>query len=448
MKHFSKAVQKSAVIPIIAAMLCGVAGCSTTDIEMNSYMSSTSIYADNSSSSGDDSQIDESSPSSSGESTSEDSSSSTEPDSSSEESTSSESSVSSETGFSLPESAPLPVPDSADIKICSVSQALSDFGEIASKLPEGSPEEVVKTLLERNILCFAAMQGKGWTIADSDCPDSVVPINSDYFKSVEQINNLFYGTYTENQAWRLLHPQDIGGFGNVFQDNNGLCFDTSHLRRYHKESFENETYAGIIEASDKEIIFGRYYESDPSGSSAEPNNMLFRAVKENGEWRLENYITDAPGYAEQGIRFITTARKGNPELMELAKRQVGNIGGKPYWDWYGFSYHIEWCGALVSWCYAQAGKDEPFFTLCNSEGKHWFEENEQWGWADYADIAPADSIFFDWDLDGSADHVGLVIGTDGEYVYTIEGNRDDVCITRFYPLNFEFILGYGLMEWD
>lgn len=446
MKHFSKAVQKIAAVSTIAAILCGVTGCSTTDIEMNSRTSSTGIYADNSSSSEDNLSASESGSSSSAESASGDSS--TEPDSSSEKPTSSESTESSETGFNFPESAPLPVPDSADIKICSVTQALAIFGEIVCSDPVGSPEEIVKTLLERNILCFAAMQGKGWTIVDNDCPDSVVPIISDYFKSVEQINNLFYGTYTENQAWRLLHPQEVGGFGDVFRYDNGLYFDTSHLRIHNRDSFETETYAGIIEASDEEIIFGRYYESDPSGSSAEPNNMLFKAVKEHGEWRLENYITDAPAYIEQDIRFVPNARKGNPELMELAKRQVGNIGGKPYWERLGYSYHIEWCGALVSWCYAQAGKDEPSFTLCNSEGKHWFEENGQWVDSSYKDIAPADCIFFDWDLDGSADHAGLVVGTDGEYVYTVEGNRDDVCISRFYPLSFEFILGYGLMEWD
>ena len=38
----------------------------------------------------------------------------------------------------------------------------------------------------------------------------------------------------------------------------------------------------------------------------------------------------------------------------------------------------------------------------------------QWGARGYENIAPGDAIFFDWDGDGSADHVGLVIGTDGE----------------------------------
>ena len=44
------------------------------------------------------------------------------------------------------------------------------------------------------------------------------------------------------------------------------------------------------------------------------------------------------------------------------------------------------------------------------------------------DRAPGDAIFFDWDLDGTADHVGIVIGTDGSRVYTVEGNSGEMCI--------------------
>ena len=119
-----------------------------------------------------------------------------------------------------------------------------------------------------------------------------------------------------------------------------------------------------------------------------------------------------------------------------------------YWGYYGFTEHIEWCAAFVSWIYGQAGKSEPLFFGCESGGAQWFKERDQWGDSDYEDIAPGDSIFFDWDLNGTADHVGLVVGTDGDNVYTIEGNRDDVCIAKSYSRSgYQWILGYGLMEW-
>ena len=55
--------------------------------------------------------------------------------------------------------------------------------------------------------------------------------------------------------------------------------------------------------------------------------------------------------------------------------------------------------------------------------------------------------FLDWDLDGSADHVGIVVGTDGSRVYTVEGNSGDACKIKSYDLNYECIKGYGLMNW-
>lgn len=149
-----------------------------------------------------------------------------------------------------------------------------------------------------------------------------------------------------------------------------------------------------------------------------------------------------------GVQFVNGTRPGNPQLVELAKRQVGNVGGAPYWSWYGFDSRVAWCACFVSWCYGQAGLSEPRFAACQSQGVPWFTSHGQWGARGYENIAPGDAIFFDWDLDGSADHVGLVIGTDGNRVYTIEGNSGDACKIKSYPLDYACIKGYGLMNWN
>ena len=149
----------------------------------------------------------------------------------------------------------------------------------------------------------------------------------------------------------------------------------------------------------------------------------------------------------EGVEFINGTRPGNSELVELAKRQVGNVGGQPYWSWYGFNSRVEWCACFVSWCYGQMGLSEPRFAGCQSQGVPWFQSHGQWGARGYDNLAPGDAIFFDWDLDGSADHVGIVIGTDGSRVYTVEGNSGDACKIRSYDVNYECIKGYGLMNW-
>ena len=147
-----------------------------------------------------------------------------------------------------------------------------------------------------------------------------------------------------------------------------------------------------------------------------------------------------------GVQFVNGTRPGNPQLVELAKGQVGNVGGAPYWSWYGFDSRVAWCACFVSWCYGQAGLSEPHFAACQSQGVPWFTSHGQWGARGYENIAPGDAIFFDWDLDGSADHVGLVIGTDGNRVYTVEGNSGDACKIKSYPLDYACIKGYGLMN--
>ena len=148
-----------------------------------------------------------------------------------------------------------------------------------------------------------------------------------------------------------------------------------------------------------------------------------------------------------GVVFVNGVRPGNQAVVDIAKSQVGNVGGQPYWSWYGFNSRVEWCACFVSWCYGQMGLSEPRFAACQSQGIPWFQSHGQWGGRDYANIAPGDAIFFDWDLDGSADHVGLVVGTDGIRVYTVEGNSGDACKIKSYSLTYECIKGYGLMNW-
>ena len=148
-----------------------------------------------------------------------------------------------------------------------------------------------------------------------------------------------------------------------------------------------------------------------------------------------------------GVEFVNGSRLGNQAVVDLAKSQVGNVGGYPYWSWYGFGSRVEWCACFVSWCYGQMGLSEPRFAACQSQGIPWFQSHGQWGARGYDNLAPGDAIFFDWDLDGSADHVGIVIGTDGSRVYTVEGNSGDACKIKSYDLNYECIKGYGLMNW-
>ena len=149
-----------------------------------------------------------------------------------------------------------------------------------------------------------------------------------------------------------------------------------------------------------------------------------------------------------GIGGGTGTRQGGEEVAAIALSQVGQVGGYPYWSWYGFSSRVEWCACFVSWCYAQVGLSEPRFSGCTSGGMAWFQSHGQWADRNCADIAPGDAIFFDWDGSGNADHVGIVVGVDETRVYTVEGNSgSDACNYKSYPRGSSVIRGYGLMLW-
>ena len=140
---------------------------------------------------------------------------------------------------------------------------------------------------------------------------------------------------------------------------------------------------------------------------------------------------------------------GNQAIVEVALTQLGNEGGQPYWSWYGFEGRVEWCACFVSWCADQCGYLEsgiiPKFSLC-SDGVDWFTANGQWQSRSYEPSA-GDIILFDWDSDGTIDHVGIVEKCENSTVYTVEGNSGDACKQQQYAVGSGSIYGYGVPKY-
>ena len=137
---------------------------------------------------------------------------------------------------------------------------------------------------------------------------------------------------------------------------------------------------------------------------------------------------------------------GNQAIVEVALTQVGNQGGQPYWSWYGFNSRVEWCACFVSWCADQCGYIEsglvPKFAGC-VDGANWFKSNGKWQDRTY-EPKVGDIIFFDWEGDGTTDHVGIVEKCENGTVYTVEGNSGDACKQRQYAVGSSNIYGYGI----
>lgn len=166
----------------------------------------------------------------------------------------------------------------------------------------------------------------------------------------------------------------------------------------------------------------------------------------------------SPGYGDKAyvshvLRYYPIGRsfmgEGNAAMVAVAQSQIGNIGGEPYWSWWGLDYRVEWCAIFVSWCANQCGYLDAG-VLPKMEGVRpyvdWFIERGQWQGRDY-EPSPGDIIFFDWESDGLADHVGIVEKVENGLIYTVEGNTGDVCAERHYTLRVAPIFGFGLPEY-
>ena len=150
-----------------------------------------------------------------------------------------------------------------------------------------------------------------------------------------------------------------------------------------------------------------------------------------------------------GIPGSSGGGSGDGDIVSIALSQVGNRGGEPYWNWYGFSQRVEWCACFVSWCANEAGYIEngiiPMFCYC-PDGASWFRSRGQW--VDrFIEPMPGYIIFYDWEGDGEIDHVGIVESCEGGAVHTIEGNMGDACGRFSYRVGSSVIAGYGTPDY-
>ena len=160
-----------------------------------------------------------------------------------------------------------------------------------------------------------------------------------------------------------------------------------------------------------------------------------------------------PEYVPHVLRYYSSGGLfaglfgGNGQIVSVALTQLGNQGGQKFWSWYGFDSHVAWCACFASWCGDQAGLIEsgkmPKFSLCD-DGIAWFQSKGKWKSRGYSP-APGTLIFFDWNGDGTSDHVGIVEKTEGSTVYTVEGNSSDAVNQRSYDINNGTIMGYGIL---
>ena len=130
-------------------------------------------------------------------------------------------------------------------------------------------------------------------------------------------------------------------------------------------------------------------------------------------------------------------------IIEIARNEIGykeqgnNI--TKYGEWYGMQ--DAWCDMFIAWCANQAGVSEniiPKHAYVPSTA-NWFSERNQYKnskhWGGNYIPKPGDIVLFDWDQTSISDHIGFVEKVEGNTLYTIEGNSNNMVARRTYSLD-------------
>ena len=137
----------------------------------------------------------------------------------------------------------------------------------------------------------------------------------------------------------------------------------------------------------------------------------------------------------------TEGSKNHREIIDLYNK------GR-YSDAYQMTMNDPWCCAFVVAMFVEcnAGDIIPCYAACDQM----ISMFKSWGrWkARSATVNVGDIIFYDWNADGSADHVGIVVQNRFGDLSIIEGNKTDSVSYRNVPSSYPHIIGYGVPNYD
>lgn len=173
---------------------------------------------------------------------------------------------------------------------------------------------------------------------------------------------------------------------------------------------------------------------------------------QNIQWGFPREVSQAE--QTQRLNYVATAEKwlGKNEA-DGSHRSIIDIynAHKPLAQGYAVKYDDEWCATFVSAAAIVCGITDIIPTECGCErqiqlfmGLAAWEERD-----DYVPL-PGDIIYYCTsdrglgDCTGWSDHVGIVVGTWGNFIKVIEGNYGGKVTYRYIPVNAPTIRGYGL----
>ena len=113
------------------------------------------------------------------------------------------------------------------------------------------------------------------------------------------------------------------------------------------------------------------------------------------------------------------------------------------YKWHSSSHQTGWCAAFVSYVMEQVANNTDL------DIPDWYEEIKNQYWQvnvhraaekeneliESNQAQPGDIVLFDYDGDGTMQHIGIVYAIEGDMMYTIEGNSGNSVKVNEYDLS-------------
>lgn len=131
-------------------------------------------------------------------------------------------------------------------------------------------------------------------------------------------------------------------------------------------------------------------------------------------------------------------------------------GHDPLAQGYTVQYDDQWCATFVSAAAIQAGLTDIIPTECGCQRQiGLFQDLETWQEEDDHIPLPGDIIYYCRtntdtvnDCTGWSDHVGIVVGTNGNWIKVIEGNYGNKVAYRYIKADASIIRGYAVPDYS
>lgn len=151
------------------------------------------------------------------------------------------------------------------------------------------------------------------TTTDPDNPQEVATVTEEKKQLLSDIfwamNDISYRTKTDTET-EIIESDD--GRGNILEERKEVTKTTLYITVTHKTANQM---------------------SDQYRFNADQDEQLDELLN------VDNSMWMAVLYGVYGSDDL---------IVQVALSQIGNVGGEPYWSWYGFGSRAEWCACFVS----------------------------------------------------------------------------------------------------